>query len=80
MKICSYHEDALRTALVHRGAGDLESFWRAQALLLANAAVHNPDFAIVHAHDHCPICYFVVPSWIDKAAQSVAETNDARPS
>lgn len=79
MKICSYHNDRLRQALSARFAYTAENFWRAQALLLANAIAHNPDFAVVHAHDHCPICTFFVPSWIDKAAQSISETSK-RPS
>lgn len=78
MKICSYHNDALRQALYSRFAYTDENFWRAQALLLANATVHNPDFSTA-AHDQCPICYFVVPSWIDKAAQSISETAEQRP-
>lgn len=80
MKICTYHLDSLRTALAKHGLFSNEPFFRAQALLLANATQHNPDFAIAHAHDHCPICIFMVPSWIDNAAQSVAETEDVKPS
>jgi hypothetical protein len=80
MKICSYHNDALRQALYERFAYTEDNFYRAQALLLLSVTEHDPSFAIEHAHDLCPICHFIVPSWIDKAAQSILETTPERPS
>lgn len=82
MRLCQYHRDALRTALAKHGldvrnsVGPTNPLFQAEALILANAVAHSPAFAIKEAHDHCPICTFVTPSWIDKTAQSIYQARE----
>lgn len=72
MKICPYHLSALRDACAKRRVTD---HFKAEALILANAVEHSPTFAL-DQNSPCPICTFIVPSWIDKAAASIqAEEN-----